>query len=201
MHKSIDRRLRELEALERQAEQERAATFELPDVAAMDDESVIWETILAIRGWCFVPQFSARCGPMRFTTRWFRERCYQDFYNALAARALPLLDALPKPILFLARWEVEDMIAAIDAGQVIVTWSEYVRAGAQQRQFFRLWPAWSNGAGYDEELLATCKAIGTAYDLLNRQLHYPQPRDFDAPELETLADWRAWLEGLINESV
>jgi hypothetical protein len=199
MHKSIDRRLRELEALEATREQERQAQGapDLPDVAAMDDDEVLWETTLAIRAWCLHPQLTARCGRIGLARATLSDPWYREFYAALAVRALPLLDALPKPILFLGRWEIEDMIQAIDAGWVITTWSEYQQAGVRKRQWFRLWPAWSDGAAYDEDLLATCKAIDTAHTLLQRQLHYPQLRDFSEPEFETCADWRAWLEGLL----
>ena len=39
----------------------------------------------------------------------------------------------------------------------------------------------------------TLRAVGHAYDLMNRQLFYPQPKDFSTPGIATLAEWRAWL--------
>jgi hypothetical protein len=43
------------------------------------------------------------------------------------------------------------------------------------------------------DICDTCDAVSKAVDLVNRQIYYPQPRDFSQPEMTTLAAWRAWL--------
>lgn len=198
--RSFASRLAALEQLDQQAAQE--AEDGPPNVALLADDDVAFWATMAMRSHNLQVELSAPLGRVVLARRtWGRSDVWHRFYTDLAPRATALLDALPKPIVFLARWEVMDAIAAIDAGACYLTWSEHMRGGMMVRQFYRLWATAQGTPLLDDEdarqaqidTMTTCQAVSRAHDLVQRQLHYPQPRDFSTPEMTALDEWRDWL--------
>ncbi len=204
-YKSFAARLAKLEALERTAEAAPVIVEPPPNLDLMDDAEAFWQAAWCMRKGFYEPELSAPLGPVRFavqgravTDAWYR------FYTALETRVNRLMDAMPKPILFLHPWEIGHAIAAIDAGLCSLPCSGYCNSrGMRIECNYRLELSWgylSSVEGEErEELLdvqTTLTATNRALDLLNRQRHYPQPRDFGKPEMTTLGEWRQWLEEL-----
>jgi hypothetical protein len=199
--RSFSARLAALEELEQQAEAQVIEVEAPPDLALMDDAEAFWWAVWRMRQRYMTAELSAPLGPVRFATRlWGRQDVWWHFDTALTARATALMEQLPKPILFLDTWEIAQAIAAIDAGLARLAWSGYDNSrGMQVMCDYRLWPrtqALLDDQDARTDLQLTCDAVNTALELLNRQQHYPQPRDFSQPEMTTLAEWRAWLVSL-----
>lgn len=193
--KSFSARMAALEALEAAAEAKRASVPDVPDLGAMDDQAVLWEATLGVRDWCLRVELSAPLGPVRLVAQPMNHPEHTAYWQAVIERAQPLFDACEKPLVLLAPWEAQDAIAAIDMGKVIVSWDEGRRGSEVIHTNHHLWPAWKDGGAYDADLLDTLGAVRRALELENRQRYYPQPRNFAEPEMTTLAEWRAWLEG------
>lgn len=204
--KSFSARLAALEALEQQAETQTLVVEGPPDLAMLDDQETLWEATLAIRANWLQVHLSAPLGPLYVRPQnWCASAAWNQFYADLAPRATALLDALEKPVVFLADWEVAHVLWAIDAGMVRLAWSGYDNARRMQVMCdYRLWPVAQGEPLPDDEderqaridLRDTCDAVNKALYFVNRQLHYPQIRDFSKPEMATLAEWRAWLVSL-----
>jgi hypothetical protein len=202
-YRSFASRLAALELLEQAAERADADEDGPPNLALLDDDEVLWMATLGMRYNHLQVELSAPLGPVRFTRRtWGTSDAWHRFYTDLAPRATALLEAHPKPIVFLAPWEVEHAITIIDAGECKLWWAEYTNAqGVRVPAYFKISPlAQGTPLPDDEDALMdrrdicdTCDAVSKAVDLVNRQIYYPQPRDFSQPEMTTLAAWRAWL--------
>jgi hypothetical protein len=200
MQRSFKARLAALEQLEQEAEAQIVANADIPDVAAMDDDEALWEAVLSVRKGQLLMDLCAPSGRVVLRATSYLDARWRVFFVALADRVQPMIDAMAKPIVFLASWEVADAIAAIDAGECRLV-THYVRrvndiladgAGLCARG------QWSEGA--DPDLCDTLVAVDEAYNLVNRQIYYPQPRDFSTPAIATLAGWRAWLVSVGGQS-
>lgn len=203
--KSFAARLAALEALDQQAEVQ--SIDGPPDVALMDDDEVLWQATLAIRHHALRVHPRSALGPIWLGLSHYKDSRWAAFYAAVSARATPLLEPMPKPIVFLAPWEIEHAIASIDAGVCSLSHSGYCNSrGVPVACNYRLGVRWDylSDADGDEraalrDVQDTCDAVDWAQKLVNRQRYYPWERDFSKPEMTTLAEWRAWLAGVGEE--
>lgn len=186
MNRSFRSRMAALEALESAADAERQSLDDdgAPDLAELDDAEVLWQATQAIRSHALIVTISAPLGQVTLTLSGYRAERWRRWYRDLQARAQPLFDALPKPLILLAPWEVEETIAAIDEGHVAVV--------SQHGVYFGLCLDALSQA--DDDLVESVRAVNWAHDFICRQRYCPQPRNFHEPrEMATLDEWRQWL--------
>lgn len=209
-YKSFANRMAALEALEQQAEVQALIDNEVPGVAtveAMEDDEALWNAVLAMRRYSL--HVDLRFSRLALSLSHYRDDRWLAFFEALIDRVQPLLDAMEKPIIFLFPWEIAHAIRAIDAGLCSLSHGGYdnsrgMRVDCDYRLNMRF--DYLSGAADEaqreayREVQQTCDAVVRAVDLANRQLHYPQPRDFSKPEMTTLAEWRAWLVSVGGQS-
>lgn len=157
-----------------------------PDLSKLDEAELLWECFLELRAGYMKLNWSTLQFEQSIAYRpeWVR------FYQELAERAQPLLDALPRPLVPLATWEVADVIEAIDAGHVTVR----CHTSGSVRYWGRLGAAAL--AGDDEDLGLALIAVNKAAEWLNMQVN---PNAGPNLPYETIADWRAWLAGQLDD--
>lgn len=186
--KSFASRLAALEQQEQQEQEQEAAHADVPNVALLRDDEVAFYATIGMRDCNLTVELSAPLGPVRLARRtWGTSDAWHQFWTALVPRANALLDGLERPIVFLADWEIDDAIAAIDAGRCIVSHHYRMIDGTYTPSSHALFD--SRFEGY--ELRVTLHAVTHAAYLEAQQRRYPE-RVMDVG-MTTLTEWRAWL--------